>query len=102
MDQKKHRSLWYVLLLVLSLVLLGGRALAATTISLHHCFNGDLDQADIQEIVSRFEKANPHITVDIEMFEPPLVWWTLKDRTSKLEKGCPHHGRNARQVPTTV
>ena len=34
--------------------------------------------------------------------EPPLVWWTLKDRTSKLEKGCPHHGRNARQVPTTV
>jgi multiple sugar transport system substrate-binding protein len=38
-------------------------------VTLHHCFNGDLDQADIQEIVRRFETANPDIKVEIEMFD---------------------------------
>jgi multiple sugar transport system substrate-binding protein len=63
------RALAMITSAVLMVALSLGASAAPVTISLHHCFNGDLDQADIQEIVKAFEAANPDIKVEIEMFD---------------------------------
>jgi len=65
-----HRRMFVAILMSMLFVLfVSGPSMAVTTINLHHAFNGDLDQADIKDIVAAFEAQNPDIKVNIEMFD---------------------------------